>query len=60
MLRNFAILATQLSSALAVLILLEGHAWQTEGYGIHPIAAGFLAALLILVPHIFPRSQLED
>ena len=59
MIRHFAILATQMLAALAMLFMIEGMAWLTEGYGVHPVGAGFMAALLIIAPHLIPKEQLE-
>ena len=59
MIRHFAILATQMLAALAVLFTLEGMAWLNEGYGVHPVGAGFMAALLIIAPHLIPKESIE-
>jgi len=59
MIRHFAILATQMSAALAALFLVEAFAWLTEGYGVHPVAAGFMAALFIIAPHIIPKEHIQ-
>ena len=59
MIRHMAILATQMSAALAALFIVEAFAWLTEGYGIHPVASGFIAALLIIAPHIIPKEHLK-
>lgn len=58
MLRHAAILATQMSAALAALFLVEAFAWLSEGYGLHPVGAGFIAALFIVAPHIIPKEHI--
>lgn len=59
MLRHAAILATQMSAALAALFLIEAFAWLNEGYGLHPVGAGFIAALCFIAPHIIPKEHVS-
>lgn len=58
MLRHAAILATQMCAALACLFTIEGFAWVNEGFGIHPVGAGFIAALFIIAPHLIPKEHI--
>lgn len=59
MIRHLTILAAQLMAMLAVLFFIEAEAWLTEGYGIHPVGAGFIAALLLFAPHLIPKEYTE-
>ena len=45
---------TQAAAGAAVLTLELGLSWVTTGYGLHPIAAGALATVLILAPWMIP------
>ncbi len=60
MIRHMAILATQMSAALAALFIVEAFAWLNEGYGIHPVASGFIACLFIIAPHLIPKEHIND
>ena len=60
MLQRALILLTQLCTGVAVFFVLEGFAWVEEGYGLHPMLAGALVALLLLVPHLLPIMYEED
>ena len=50
------ILLAQLMAALAVWTTLEGFAWVEQGHGIHPMLAGGMVAMFLLVPHLLPKS----
>lgn len=51
MFKHLNILSTQMSTGLAVFFVMEGHAWLSQGFGIHPMAAGAMACALFLLPH---------
>ena len=59
MFRHAAILAAQLCAALAVFFTLEGMAYISDGYGVHPVGAGFIAALFIALPHLIPEEHIS-
>lgn len=54
MLQRPIILIAQIATGLALFIGLEGFAYLEQGYGIHPILAGALVAVLLVVPHLLP------
>lgn len=53
---KFALIAlTQMSTGLMLFFALEGHAWITDGYGIHPMVAGASACAFFLLPYLVRR-----
>lgn len=44
----------QAATIAAILGLDAGHSWLIEGHGLHPMAAGALAAVLFIFPHFYP------
>jgi hypothetical protein len=48
---------TQAATIAAILGLQAGHGYITAGHGLHPMAAGAIAAVLILGPYFVPERQ---
>lgn len=52
---NLKTATIQAATIAAILGLDAGHSWLIEGHGLHPMAAGALAAVLLLGPYFYAR-----
>jgi hypothetical protein len=50
--KHLKIILTQVCAMLAVFFAMEGQAYIHEGWGVHPVGAGFMLALCLGIPHL--------
>jgi hypothetical protein len=55
--RYLDIAITQVSTFGALVAVVAGHLYITEGYGLHPILAGAVATLLVAGPYLVPKER---
>lgn len=54
--KHTLLILTQSAAMVAVFFVLEADSYMTDGYGIHPVVAGFVACLLLIVPHLLVNN----
>lgn len=52
---DILIILAMICNSLALFLLNEGFAWVDTGYGLHPIASGVAATVLMLTPSFVAR-----
>ena len=55
--KYFAMILAQLAALSAVMLWDLGHAWIDTGYGLHPMAAGVFAVIVLLAPYALIKDN---
>jgi hypothetical protein len=60
MIKYAFILMVQLCTGTALACAMTGFAWIDKGYGMHPMLAGALVTMFLLIPFLVAKRVLTD
>ena len=60
MLKYAYTLMVQSTTGVALFFAMAGLSWIDQGYGIHPMTAGVIATVALLIPYLVAQPVLGD